>query len=76
MIENIYGLRVICSPYVLTKGQFRFPRTKKKRIMKKWGKKESNFKDIPGMLKMGSTLLVHPMIYDRIKKLEGFYQEL
>lgn len=38
---------VILSPVCFDKVQFRFPRTSKKRINKKWKKRKENYKEIP-----------------------------
>lgn len=42
--------------------QFRFPRSKKKRIRKKWGKDMGNFKTVPwrGGYAMNGTLVISP----------------
>lgn len=50
------------------KYQFRFPKSKKKRIRKKWSKRESNFRYKEFYLKIGNTLFVSKKMYDKIKK--------
>ena len=61
---NLYGLKVIESVHLprFKLVQFRFPKTKRRRIQKKWTKKDSNFKQVksPTMLRYGNTIIIHP----------------
>lgn len=72
-LGNIFGIKVISSPYATTREQFKFPRSKKKRIRKKWAKnyKYNNeyFKDVPGIWIVGRNIIGHPTI---IYKLTNF----
>ena len=43
------GITVIESPLAITSKQFRFPRSKKKRIKKKWAKNRNHFRDEPAI---------------------------
>ena len=42
-----FPLEIISSPYCIMREQIRFPRSKRKRIRKKWSKNESNWGDVP-----------------------------
>jgi hypothetical protein len=68
-IGSVWGMPVHTSPYAEVKKQFRFPKTKKKRILKKFKKNEANYKMTPicimfdpsAMGMSGSThLVMHP----------------
>jgi hypothetical protein len=50
--------------------QFRFPKSKKKRIRKKWSKRKQNFKyiTVQKMLKIGDTIFVSRKVFDTIAK--------
>lgn len=43
------AIKVFSNPYCYRREQVRFPRSKKKRIRKKWAKNEKNFKNVPLM---------------------------
>jgi hypothetical protein len=65
---SLSGIEIRTSPFALTREQIRFPRTKKKRIQKKWSKDKRNFTDRPGMYLIGSNIAVaHPEIYRKLK---------
>ena len=55
-------MHVIFSDKCLDRVQFRFPRTKKKRIVKKWGSKEHNFIYVPSK----SLKITHIMTDDSV----------
>ncbi len=61
-LGNIFGMRIISSPYAMNREQFKFPRSKKKRIRKKWAKNNKYFKDIPGMWIVNGDVIAHPSI--------------
>ena len=46
-IRPLLPFEVMSSPYCIRREQTRFPRSKKKRIQKKWSKDERNWGDIP-----------------------------
>ncbi len=56
------GITLIESPYAVTRGQFRFPKTKKKRILKKWSKRDSNFRDVPCIYAFADNFVAHHAI--------------
>ena len=54
---------IIETPFLMIKGkQIKFPRSKKKRILKKWSKKDINFHKIadPNVYKSGDVYICHP----------------
>ncbi len=64
-----FGISVVESSYAIERKQFKFPRTRKKRIEKKWRKNPKNFKDSPGAyLVNGRTLYAHPEIVKVIRR--------
>ena len=57
------GRRLIVSPHCLLRIQFRFPRSKKKRIRAKWAKREENVRYKPtAYLAPENTIYCHPLI--------------
>jgi len=62
---------IIEDSHLLSKTQVRFPRSKKKRIRKKWAKQERNFSYRPSkeIYPMGDTILCHPIMAQKIRKL-------
>jgi hypothetical protein len=76
LLSLFYGVPVYLSPHVVQHRQFRFPKSKKFRIRKKWTKLPKNFKTEPGMLMAdhdrlygygGKVFYIHP---DLAPKLE------
>ena len=65
------GLPVHVSPHAMTRSQFRFPRSKKKRIRKKFAKNQDNYRSKPGMFMAGGRLIVHPKYYEELKRLDN-----
>jgi hypothetical protein len=50
--------------------QFRFPKSKRLRIRKKWSKNRKNFRltDVHKCIKFGNTLIVSSKTFDKIKR--------
>jgi len=48
--------------------QYRFPRSKKARIRKKWSKKLSNYKPDPQVYQINDKLYAHPETVRRLKE--------
>lgn len=57
---SLDGINVTFSELCVEPIQFRFPRSKKKRIRAKWTKNQNNWKDRPKIVRMGNTILAHP----------------
>lgn len=62
------GIKVISSIYCATREQYRFPRSKKKRIQKKWRKDQRNWREQPAMYMIGGKdILAHPEIVRKLQ---------
>ncbi len=63
-MQHINGMQVHFNPYLplFEVVQFRFPKTKKKRIQKKWAKQTHNFRQVPvnNAYVVGNTIIIHP----------------
>lgn len=64
------GVRVYSSPHMADRKQVRFPRTKKRRIRKKWAKRPENYKTIPWdkVYQMGDAIYAHPAMIEKLKR--------
>lgn len=62
------GLKIVTSNYLTKRVQFRFPRSKKKRIRRKWAKQAKNWRNIDNgnAYQIGDTLIVPPSVYEKI----------
>jgi len=65
------GIRIVSSPLIprFRMVQFRFPRTKSKRIRKKWAKRNENFRQEPireAYVIGGNTMVLHPDGYNKM----------
>lgn len=49
MQDALLGFKIIESRWLTKRIQFRFPRTRKKRMMKKWLRNSRNFRDVPSL---------------------------
>lgn len=70
MTFTFSGLRIVESVLLCDRKQVKFPRSKKRRIRRKWAKRDSNFIELPKreILKYGDTLVCHPMIAAEVRK--------
>ena len=67
--QTIYqGTPVFVSQYATQRGQVKFPRSKKRRIRKKWAKQERNYGRTPGIFLLEGRLLVHPEVWKALKR--------
>ena len=81
MMQNqmLQGNPVYVSSYLVVREQFRFPRTKRKRIRKKWAKRTKNFRQFPDpkmYLVKGIGYMGHPATVQKLKELtqkDGLY---
>jgi hypothetical protein len=61
---GVYGIRIIESAAMATRTQVRFPKSKTRRIRKKWAKREENWRLIPwtDVYRLSDgTLIAHPV---------------
>jgi len=63
---TLSGLPVYISENVVE--QFRFPRTKKRRIRNKWSKRSINFRPARRAYQGFDGLYVHPVMWERLGK--------
>lgn len=75
VVSILYGLQLIedknCGVMVIK--QFRFPRSKKRRIRNKWAKQPKNFKAWlePRAYQIGNKIIAHPALIAQIRKLSA-----
>jgi len=64
-----HGFQLIESLHMVETYQYRFPRSKKRRIKNKWKKRPINFKTRPrkDFLQLGNKLICHPVMADRFR---------
>lgn len=65
MIEYLHGFRLCISDTVVE--QFRFPKTKRRRIRNKWSKRPINFRPSRKALQVGNSLYMHPIFAAQLK---------
>ena len=71
--EYIYGIRVMTEKLFTEERQVKFPRTRKKRMLKKWAKNRNNYKGgFPSMsilcVKKMNTMICHPQLFEKLKE--------
>lgn len=59
---DLHGIRVIFDRHMTERVQVRFPRTRKKRVRRKWAKRPGNYRERPLKVayRVEGTILVHP----------------
>lgn len=72
MMGMMFGMQVVVDPHLprFKMTQFRFPRSKGKRVRLKWTKRQENFKQVPiSTIYMfnGNTVVMHPDEFEKIK---------
>lgn len=74
-LGHIMGMKVMESPHVpqFKIVQFRFPKTKRKRIQKKWRKNRANFRQVKinQVIMFGNIIIGNPGLMDMIKEHEN-----
>ena len=67
---GLYGLRIVTEPTLSKRVQVKFPKSKKRRMRKKWAKDQKNWKTVPldTIYQMGNTLIMHPAMAERFRK--------
>ena len=46
-ISQAMGMKLVSSPFLMKTEQVKFPRSKRKRMRKKWSKNKNNFENVP-----------------------------
>jgi hypothetical protein len=67
---GLSGIRIVANRYMpeTISRQYKFPRSKKKRIRKKWARNPRYRKEFPAIWQMDGVIMVHPKTYERIKQ--------
>lgn len=70
MMPLFCGVPIIVSElaYITDRKQVRFPKSKRRRIQKKWSKRECNWKvtQIPQAYKTPRGFIMHPLLYSNL----------
>lgn len=76
---NISGIKVQTNPLLVESFQCRFPRSKSKRIVKKWRKDARNWKTVPSKkvlhFAQTNTIICHPSLLPALEKAVQFENE-
>ena len=67
-VSEYTGITIMSDPHVMVRKQTKFPRSKRRRIRKKWSKREKNYSLVPGMVYILGQWIAHPDIYQKITK--------
>lgn len=67
-LSAYYGLKIFESPLIAKRVQFRHPRSRKRRIRRKWAARAENFKDAPTAYRVGDVVYAHPEWIRKIKE--------
>ena len=64
------GLKVVAGLDMCKREQFRFPRSKKKRMRKKWRRDSRNWRYVPDrtVYQVFDTLYMHPVMIEELKR--------
>lgn len=70
VISGLMGPRFIADPALTEYKQVRFPKSKRKRIQKKWRKCLSNYAHVPSeaVYQVGFDVIAHPTTLYRIRR--------
>lgn len=69
MTQSLFGCPVVVSTHLPNKRvQVRIPRSKKKRIRRKWSKDSANFRDIATAWMIRGTYYVSPAMIEELRK--------
>lgn len=73
-MSYLSGLNVITDHRMVERKQVRFPRTKKRRIRRKWAKRPENYKEFPlkTVYQVGNDLIMHPAMFAELQKQAEF----
>ena len=67
---GFYGLRIVVDSSMADRVQFRYPRSKRRRIRNKWAKRPQNWKTVPWdrVYQMGDVLMMHPAMAEKLRR--------
>lgn len=68
-LDPLYGFEFISDNTMADRVQFKFPKSKGKRIRKKWRRRACNFKYVPkpDIYQIGRRFIAHPTIIAQLK---------
>ena len=68
MYVMLNGLHFYSAKWLAVREQYRFPRSKKKRIRKKWRRNERNWHTVPQrrIYRVGNCIYAHPVVIDEL----------
>lgn len=75
LIGTISGMSVYSSVHATQKRQTMFPRSKKKRIQKKWRKDQRNWDERPAAYMVSGKLIAHPAYIQELQKRVGVIRQ-
>lgn len=69
-LSSVFSVGFFEDPYMRDWQQVRFPRSKKRRMRKKWAKQRRNFGFAPSprIYRIGDTIIGHPEVIAKIKR--------
>ena len=69
--QRVGGMLIVTSDAMVDRVRYRYCRSKKKRIKKKWAKDPRNYRNVPktDVIVRFDTIVCHPAILDSIKRL-------
>lgn len=73
-MKNLYGgFQIIESKTLVIKYQYRFPKSKRRRIRKKWKNNPNNYKTRPDpqYYLLNNQIICHPIMAERLRKYES-----
>lgn len=70
MIPSPFGLKVYECPWMTVREQVRFPRSKKRRIRKKWAKQQRNYGQVPSseVILLADAVHMHPATLQKFRR--------
>lgn len=70
VMGHLYGLRIFEDAKLTKTYQARLPKTRKRRILKKWAKRKENFRTVPdrNIYKTAHGIFCHPVVAAEIRR--------
>lgn len=70
---GMFGIEMVPNSLLADRRQTRFPKSKSRRIRRKWTKRQSNWSMVPRMsyYMMGNQLIAHPSMIEKILRAIG-----
>lgn len=70
---GVFGIELVPNDLLADRRQTRFPKSKSRRIRRKWTKRQSNWSMVPRMsyYMMGNQLIAHLVMIEKIRRAIG-----